>query len=629
MKKIRSIAAGMVMLLLPLSLAAETYSWEQLEQIRDGYEARREEAFALLKGKPLVREKVIPPIFPDGSDFSRHYSYSLIDYAFKCFWLGEDIQGANAALLENADYYIGYPRAYRDKDSFYWAADELCKIIEFYGSRGSIRKGLLEKDVEERILLMMWQYARMQSKVAKADYTENHTWHVDESENHHVQRFYAAWHFAKFLMADPAYAGRKYDDGYTAEQHFDAWNRYIKEWIRERGRKGLFVEMANDSYGLETLKGVYNFYDFGDAELKALAKDLLDLYWAAWAQEQTGSVRAGAKSRVYPYEAAKGKTPFRKMAWYYLGTNEINAPYNNLYTLITSSYRMPLLVMDIALNIEERGDYVIAQRRLGRAEKGFFTPPDYHVLENDGLLRYTYCTPEFMAGSFICEALPYEDWVLISSQNRWAGIVYADDADARIYAHCRTGRDNRAYNQFWCVQEKGAMIFHKLDTVKHSRGAKEMRMWISKAGLTNRVERGGWIFLETRGTYTALRCVGSGYTLSEEKNGYWVTADDCYAPFVVEVALKSGYATYEAFQDKVTATRCGMEGSRVVYRSLAGDELALPTDYEGLPTVNGCNVDITPTWGMDSPFVKSVFNSGIVKIEKGGRILVLDFNRKL
>lgn len=616
-------------MLLPMSLWAENYTWTQLEQIRDSYETRREEAFALLKGKKLVREKVIPPIFSDGSDFSRHYSYSLIDYAFKCFWLGEDIKGANAALLENANYYINYPRAYSDKDSFYWAADELCKILEFYGSNGTKKKGLIKKNVEERILLMMWQYSKQQSRVAKADYKTTNTWHVDESENHHVQRFYAAWHFAKFLMAHPEYAGKKYDDGYTVEQHYETWNSYIKEWIRERGRKGLFVEMANDSYGLETLKGVYNFYDFGDNELKALTKDLLDLYWAAWAQEQMYSVRAGAKSRVYPYEAHKGKTPFRKMAWYYLGTNEINAPYNNLYTLITSEYRMPLLVMDIALNVEDRGDYVIEQRRLGRAEEGFFTPPNYHVIENDGLLRYTYCTPEFMAGSFMCEALPYEDWVLISSQNRWAGVVYADEADARIYAHCKTGRDNRAYNQFWCVQEKGAMIFHKLDTVACSRGAHEMRMWISKAGLTNRVEREGWIFLETKGTYTAMRCVGSTYKINEEKNGYWVVADNWFAPFVVEVAPKSKYANYDEFQHAIVSTKCELAGNRVVYRSLTNDELSLPVDYKGLPTVNGCNVDITPTWGMNSPFVKSVFDSGIVKIEKDGRSMTLDFNRKL
>lgn len=606
--------------------SAQIYTIPQLKQIKEGYEQRCQEAFELLRGKKLVREKIIPPIFSDGSDFSRHYSYSLIDYAFKCLWLGEDIGGANAALLENANYYIGYPRAYTDKDSFYWATDEMCKILEFFGTHGTKKAGLIRKDVEERIYLMMWQYSKMQSKVSKAEYMQSRTWYVDESENHHVQRFYAAWHFAKYLMAHPTYKELKYDDGFTAAQHYSAWNAYIKEWLRERGRKGLFIEMANDSYGLETLKGVYNFYDFGDSELKQLTQNLLDLYWAAWAQEQIESVRAGAKSRVYPYECAKGRTPFRKMAWYYLGTNEINAPYNNLFTLITSNYRMPLIVMDIALNRHQRGTYEIVQRRLGEAEKGFFTPPNYHVKQDRGLIRYTYCTPEFMAGTFMCEALPYEDWVLISSQNRWAGVIFAGETDARIYAHCKTGRDNRAYNQFWCVQKKGAMLFQKLDTVVCSRGGHDMRMWLSKAGLSNRVERDDWVFVESKGAYAAVRCIGSSYKWEEQEKGYWMVADDMYAPFVLEVVEKSRFANYASFQESMLARNCGVKKDMAFYNSLDGDILTIPLNNKGIPTVNGNSVDLTPDLGMNSPFVQSVYNSGIVKIKKGDQEMTLNFN---
>ena len=121
----------------------------------------------------------------------------------------------------------------------------------------------------------------------------------------------------------------------------------------------------------------------------------------------------------------------------------------------------------------------------------------------------------------------------------------------------------------------------------------------------------------------------STYKINEEKNGYWVVADNWFAPFVVEVAPKLKYANYDEFQHAIVSTKCELAGNRVVYRSLTNDELSLPVDYKGLPTVNGCNVDITPTWGMNSPFVKSVFDSGIVKIEKDGRSMTLNFNRKL
>ena len=228
-----------------------SYSDADLIKIKDGFEQRRALAFEQLRSKPLVRKEVRPPVFSDGSDFSREYSYSLIDFAFKCFWLNEQIDAANAALLENANYYIGYPAAYKDKDSFYWAADELCRILEFFGTKGTIRSGLVTRETEERIFLMMWQYSKMQSKMEKGEYRISKTWYVEESENHHIQRFYAAWHFARFLKDQPKFNGVKYEDGFTAAEHYNAWTAYIKQWILEGARKGLFVEMANNGYGLE------------------------------------------------------------------------------------------------------------------------------------------------------------------------------------------------------------------------------------------------------------------------------------------------------------------------------------------------------------------------------------------
>lgn len=603
------------------------YNDSVLVAIRDGYEQRRAMAFEQLRSKPLVRKEVRPPVFSDGSNFSREFSYSLVDFAFKCFWLNEQIDVANAALLENANYYIGYPAAYKDKDSFYWAADELCRILEYFGSRGTIRTGLVTKEIEERIFLMMWQYSKMQSKVAKAEYKISKTWYVEESENHHIQRFYAAWHFAKFLKDQPQYNELKYDDGFTAAEHYAAWNDYIKQWIPERAKKGLFVEMANDGYGLETLKGVYNFYDFADdQQLRQLSGKLLDLYWAAWAQEQLSGVRGGGKSRIYPDGSAHGRTAFWKMAWYYLGMNEMNVPKGNLFTLVTSSYRMPLVVMDIALDAAGRGDYEIVQRNPGLAEDGFYTPkPSYHLQENGGLIRYGYCTPNFIMGSLACEARRYEDWAMIRSQNRWMGIIYNENPDARIFPLCKTGEDKRAYNQMWAVQKKGTMIVQKLKNQLHSRGAGEMQVWISREGLSSPVEMKGWVFVDCGESFTAIKPVNGGYKWLDEKAGKWMVCANQYTPVIFEVVPKSACPSMTAFQEKIIANSYSLENNVLHYNSLDGNLLTLPTDYKGLPSVNGKEVILAPDLVWDSPFIGSKFNSGIVKIQKGVRTLNLDF----
>ena len=609
------------------STSETQYTDSLLISIRNGYDKRRSLAFEQLRSKPLVREKIIPPIFAGGANFSRTYSYALIDFAFKCFWLNEQIDSANVALLENTNYYIGYPTAYKDKDSFYWAADELCRILAFFGSNGSIKAGLVAKETEERIFLMMWQYAKMQSKIANAEYQISKTWYVEESENHHIQRFYAAWHFAKFLKENPRYKDIKYNDGFTAAEHFAAWNDFAKHWILERARKGLFIEMANDGYGLETLKGVYNFYDFADdPKLRVISGKLLDLYWAAWAQEQLNGVRGGGKSRIYPSESNNGKSIFWKLAWYYLGINEMTIPRGNLFTLICSSYRLPLVVMDIALDVVGREKYEILQRQPGRAEKGFFKPPAYHLQENGGLLRYSYSTPEFIAGTLFCEAQPYEEWTMISSQNRWVGIIFNDEPDARIFAQCKTDKRERAYNQFWCIQKKGSMIVHKLKDQIHSRGAGDMQIWISKAGLSEPEEKNGWVFVKNNGSFAAIRCINGGYSWKKIKSGQWLVCDNPYSPVIMEIARKADFTNFEVFKNRIQNLKYAINGELLTYHSLNDDLLTLPINYKGLPKVNGIELNLSPNMGMVSPFVQSEFNSGVIKIQKGNRQLTLDFN---
>ncbi len=56
-------------------------------------------------------------------------------------------------------------------------------------------------------------------------------------------------------------------------------------------------------------------------------------------------------------------------------------------------------------------------------------------------------TPDFIMGSLITEARPTEDWAAISSQNRWSGVIFQGDPDARVFpAHLDArSKVHRAY----------------------------------------------------------------------------------------------------------------------------------------------------------------------------------------
>lgn len=602
---------------------------KQLLKIKDSFETRRNEAFEELRGKPLVVAKKEPPLESGRALFTRKFSYSLIDFAFKSFWLNEQIQVANRALDENSDYYTDNLLAMKDRDSFYWSTDELTRIIEFFGSKGTRTPNLVSKETEARIYKMMWQYAKVFSKISDSEYKKSETWFIEESENHHIQGFSTYWHFSKLLKDNPEYKNLKYDDGFSASEHYNAWNDYCKQWLIERAKKGLFVEMANENYGLSTLKGIYNFYDFGDAKLSRLSGMLLDLYWATWAEEQIDGVRGGSKSRVYPGVNSKsGQGNLWKMAWYYFKLTEPSLLRGNFFTLVSSRYTPPLVVMDLALDTEGRGEYEIKQRGLGLATNSYYSPPDYRLkTDSGGIVRYSYCSPGFIMGTAHFDALPFTSWTMISSQNRWQGIIFSGNPYARIFPQCSDDKTYRSYNQHLSVQNKGCLITQKLPNKTYSKDGRPMRVYFSKQGLSNMVEKDGWVFVTSQDAYTAVKCVSKGYKWIEEAGGKWLMCDDEYTPVIFEVCRKKEFSTYNQFQEKILTLPISFDGKMLSYTSIYNDNFNFYADLSKLATVNGKTLNLAPKLVFDSPFIKSIFNSGVVEITKENRKLTLNFTK--
>jgi hypothetical protein len=115
-----------------------------------------------------------------------------------------------------------------------------------------------------------------------------------------------------------------------------------------------------------------------------------------------------------------------------IGTPEFE--HLSMLPFVTSSWRMPDVVMDLALDPNGRGDYEVQERRPGLQQPGVYPQLEYHLRADcGGLLRYGYCTPDFIMGSLLCEARPSQDWTAISAQNRWQGAIFRGATDARIY----------------------------------------------------------------------------------------------------------------------------------------------------------------------------------------------------
>lgn len=635
---------------LIFGVAATCACLAQASSIEDalaGFEDRVDRVYHAEAGNPLVRAEKKPPLSPGRGNFVREYSFSIVAFAARCFYLNEMLNEANAALVENAQYYLDHEASIADRDSFHWHADIVMRLIELYGPQGRLHPGRLTKETADFVLQPVWTYANRCHWPEKTETEKSKTWHLFSSENHHVMDFTVIWHFCKLAKEHPAYRDRGFmHGGGTPEDIYEAYNRYFIEYCRERARKGQNVEMMSDGYNTARNRGIYNFYDFGKPEVKHMAGMFLDLYFAYWAQEQIDGVLGGGKARI---NFASGFRAYRTggyapVVWYYFGIGQ--QPSVNAFevNLVTSEYRPPAVVADIALDVVGRGRYEVRQRIQGLGKQGHTFPkfdkrdetPNKIRTDGGGILRYTFCDPAFIMGTPMTEARPMDDWVWISAQNRWQGVVFPDEDDARIIPIVRPADNWRAMNAQWSVQSMGTLITQKL---KYHDGAAEMIVWMTQEGLSEPVEVDGVVFTESTTAYAAIRVPQGGYDwhvgpfVSDTETGIRKTRPgramilrEEFAPVILEVMAKGDIKDLSAFQDLVLARKPFMEGPILKYLSIYGDEMAFDTSFEKVPAINGMPVDFAPGKVFESPFLNADYNSGVVEIKKGDRRLVLDFN---
>ena len=72
------------------------------------------------------------------------------------------------------------------------------------------------------------------------------------------------------------------------------------------------------------------------------------------------------------------------------------------------------------------------------------------------MVRYSYVTPEYIMGSWMLD--PDVQYAAINTQNRWQGVIFATDMNARVFPQCEGLANGKTYNQQVAVQHKNVMI---------------------------------------------------------------------------------------------------------------------------------------------------------------------------
>jgi hypothetical protein len=613
-----------------------------------GFKDRVDAMFQAEAGQPLKRAEKKPPLGPGRGNYTRAYSYSIVTYAARCFYLGEMLEEANAALVENAQHYLDHPKDIIDRDSFHWHADIVMRLIEMYGPEGKVHAGRLTAATEAICLKPIWIYVKTSAKYNKPDHATTKTWQFHSTENHHAMDLTVQWHFAKIARNKPEYRELKLDDGSTLDEHYRAWNDYIVVLCRERAKKGVCIEIMCPGYNAVWLKGFYNFRDFGEAQVRRYAEMLLDLYWAYWSQEQLHGVEGGGKTRIRGVNGFKHSVHgIPALGWIYFGIGSQPEDISGeIINALLSDYQPPPVVAEIAHTSRAHGPYEIRQRAQGLGEQGVEEAvmsddmkPNKFRTDGGGIVRYSYCDPAFTIGTLMTEARPLTDWVHISAQSRWQGVVFGDSPGARIVPVVRpAGKARDVLNGHWSVQSKGSLITQKL---KGHKAGGPMIVWISAEGTGDPVRDGGLVFVEAGGAYAAVRLVGSNFELTDKEvsnpsidgtirvapPGWTILPKDDFAPVILEVVAKKDFKGFDDFKMKVKANKPEIKDALLIYQTVYGDRITFDTSQKQTPTINGKPVDYIPAKVLESPFLNAEYDEGVVTIQKGERKIVLEVTK--
>ena len=611
----------------------------------DGASERFASAWETRRGEPYRESPVAPPVFNGHPRFSRTYSHTIITFALRVFHNAEADKYAlaNAKIVENCRFYIENTDVRNDRDSFYWNIGELCRAVLHYGAKGDIAPRRLSPEAESVFREMAFDYCHDISKLDDADSDGVKTWRVYESENHHVQRASALWQLMHVLLkSDPAYGARKLADGGTLRAHYAAWEDFFCTWMRERAKRSMFIEVQSRGYGIHTIKNIYPLYDFSDRPAtRRLAKNFIDLFWALWAQEQIDGASGGGMSRVYTTGARGTFSETAVWAYWYFGLNAFvdRVPNGMDYVCLDSAYRPHPIIGKIAASAAARGVYEIAMRPLG-----WTLPsnkyPDYRPDPDWGrIYRYTYATPDFIVGTQMFPQAPCDKWCMISSQNRFHGVVYGPYDAQLLPIPEATGKHTKtatiasvAYNSFWSMQKRGTLLTRKN---KYASRTGRMYVWFSAAGDVDKVEKDGdWWFTKCGGAYSAVRVAKGGARLAVagpkaeipcERAGKFLVCDDQWTPVIVETARACDFKDEAAFRAKVKATAFALTPSALDYTGIYGNRFHMLLNADDGSTIDGEPYVKKIDWSICSPFVKIPWLGDTAELTFGGETVRLEF----
>lgn len=469
---------------------------------------------------------------------------------------------------------------------------------------------------------------------------------------------------------------------YTPKDHYEAWVAFFKKYVRSRAAHGFLLEKYSMGYS----KHSYNMLDLvhslsGDKELRQLMNDFMDLYWAAYIQVSPHNVVGGAKCRNSWVEAASTDAP---MINFKLGMGHDSATVW-YYWNVLSDHTLPEVLWRAALDREGMGRYVFKAKGIGEEAAEMPRPPGTErslVINPDGrYLDYTYVTPRYALGCRMWHPLSVHSHLTQGGAGPWLGLASADRDQALVVpVGLIIDPDDPEKNgqvgprpMFKTAQHENTLIVMRAQnyTVLNPDWfpckpppRTDQGIYLGTAWDEIK-EDSGWVFLRRGQVYAAVRPVERDaeyedasreelgvkgaqrprhsatvkltedtYTWNEDKT--IMVLHDPYSPFVIHAGDQGQHGGFDAFVAQVKNARLELYKTavpgfdQVVFTPPEDDapEMVFNAGNMTIPRIGGEHINYEYPMTFDSPYLKSAYKSGKIRIEYGGEELNLDFADK-
>ena len=589
--------------------------------------------------------------------------------AFARFWLNRELPEANRLLQEALQGIIEHEKGEGEmtveiasSEHVKWQMRTWNRIYQLFNDKSTFYPGRLDGKTQEMIEQMFWLYVSKMSRFERAGL--DHIWSIHGSENHEMMHYSNALLALQALKNSPIYKGRKLPDGRSVGDHYEAWNNYYKEYCVSRAKHGLLVEVFS-AYGPSyTLPEIMNMRDLSeDGVLRERMDKLLHLIWADWAVGQLNGVRGGGRTRIYKEDPENIRQltqwgsgdRWRNMSKILLNESEWwsswrlpNHPIQGMaFVMATTEYRLPDVIMDIAQDVEGRGEYTYVARRIAKQKQILAKDiPVKHAPwyaldpEDPRMIGYDYCTPDYVMGSLLIDpTLPrvsshlyqegqdlLEGYPALTSQNRYHAIVFSSDINARVVPQCEGLGNRKTYGEQQAVQHKNVLLVQRH---AKSKTTGDMRViWGAKGMRTRIVEVDGWMVLNEGEAWLGVKGF-SRTKVNEPCDSTWdndviLRMNDGKAPVAFVAGRLSDFANIDEFTKYLQGFAGKLDKGRFILTEGSKDFLSLHLESGAMPEIYGKPINLNPDMLFDSPFMSSVHGSGIVTIKKGHRKLKID-----